>query len=284
MTGYVFVLPLLTVMGLFVFYPLVNTIRLSFFEYSFIENVSSFAGLDNYVSWFKDPRMLDGWWVSIKFFLYYVPANILISLVVALLIDRVANKYFASLYRILTYFPVVLPAAIVFQMWVWIYDPTLGVFAQVQDATGVGRPLTWLGSTDLALPALALMSIWRLTGETVIIFLVGLANIPRELIDAARVDGANELQVIRKVTLPLLKPFFFIVLVLRIKVLELIVEPLFMTEGGPVNSTMTYGLRAFYIFFHDDQLGYSATWFVMLSLVSILAAFIVWKRLRPETL
>lgn len=274
--------PLLTLMAVFVFYPLINTIRLSLFEYHFQTEVSRFVGLKNYVQWAQDHAMWHSAWISFKMFVYYVPGSILAALVVALLIDRVAVRWCAGVYRTIFYFPVVLPAAIVFNMWVNMYDPEYGVFAQMQHSLGLGHGIDWLGDTNLALPGIALMSIWRLMGETVILLLVGLANIPRDLLEAARLDGANEWQVVHRVVLPLLKPMLFLIIVLRLKVLGLIVEPLFMTQGGPVNSTMTYGLQAYYDFYREDNVGYACAWFVMLALVSVVVAAIAGRRMRQH--
>lgn len=283
LVGYLFILPLILVMGGFVFLPLLNTIRLSFYEYSFIFDTSRFVGFRNYTDWLVDERTWQSWWVSIKFFIYYVPLNILLSLVIALGIDRIAANYFAGIYRSLLYFPVVLPAAIVFQMWIWLYDPSVGFFALTAQALGLDVAFNWLGNPSLALPALAMMSIWRLMGETIILLLVGLANIPKELTEASRIDGASEWQSIWKITLPLLKPTFFLILILRLRVLGLVVEPLFMTEGGPIGATMTYGLQAFFVFYRNDQVGYASAWFVLLGITSLLLALLLWKTLRPNS-
>lgn len=282
MTALVLLAPLIVLMGLFVFYPLLKTVELTFFDYSFRLNTSKFIGIHNYTRWATDRDTWASAWVSVKFFLYYVPANIVLGLAIAILIDRVANKWAAGAYRTIMYFPVVLPAAIVFEMWVWLYDPSFGLFAVAAKGAGADHGLNWLGSPTWALPGLAIMSVWRLIGETVVLFLVGLANIPAELQDAARTDGATEWQVVRRITLPLLTPMLFLVLVLRLKVLGLIMEPLFMTQGGPVDSTMTYGLKAFFIFNRDDQLGYASTWFVMLALVSIAIAVVAGRRMRAQ--
>jgi multiple sugar transport system permease protein len=283
LTAVVFLAPLIVLMCLFVLYPLVNTVRLSLFSYHFQTSTSHFVGMQNYIKWARDPEMWQGAWTSLKFFVYYVPASIIVSLAIAILIDRIANRkpWLAGLYRTIFYFPVMLPAAIVFNMWVDLFDPTYGVFAQVSSKLGL-PVVNWLGSPHLALPGIALMSIWRLMGETIILLLVGLANIPREMNEAARIDGAGEWALFRRITLPMLKPMLFLVLVLRLKVLGLIVEPLFMTKGGPADSTMTYGLRAYYDFFQRDNVGYASAWFVMLAVLSVVIAVIAGRRMRSS--
>lgn len=278
--GYLLLAPVLVLVGVFVLWPLARSLYLTLFEYSFITDEQRFVGLANYLAWARDPEMWHSFWVSAQFFLLYVPGSMAAALVVALLIDRLANKHIASLYRTIFYFPVVLPAAIVFQMWLWIYDPTLGFFALAADAVGVESSVNWLGDPDTALGSLALMSIWRLMGETVIFFLIGLANIPKDYAEAARVDGASELSIIRRITIPLLTPIILLVFVLRLKVLELIVEPLFMTEGGPIDSTLTYGLKAYFLFNKDDQIGYANTWFILMAIIAVAAAALAARKMR----
>ena len=140
----------------------------------------------------------------------------------------------------------------------------------------------WLSDPTTALWSLVFMSVWRLMGQTMILFLVGLANISIELYEAARIDGASEWQVLRGITLPLLRPTFLVILILRLTVLGVTVEPMVMTRGGPIRSTMTYGLAAYYLCFRDknwDQ-GYGASWYLVLGFLSAFFAFLGWKYLR----
>ncbi len=285
--AYLFLLPTLAFFAVFVLYPVLRTFYLTFMRYEFLRpDRRHLIGLNNYIAWFQDPRVLETFWVSLKFFLTYVPASTLLALILALALDRVARAHIATLYRTIFYLPVVLPAGIIFIVWTWIYDPTWGVMnTLIQDVLGIPWPWDmWLRSPDTALLSLVLMSVWRLVGVTMVLFLVGLSNISNELREAARIDGANEWQVIRFLELPLLIPTFLIILVLRLQVLGLVEEPLAMTEGGPLRSTMTYGLQAYYISFRDGnwRLGYGSTWFLMLGLFSTLAAFLAWKLFRQE--
>lgn len=283
--GYLFILPLVAYYGVFVLYPLYRTVSLSFYRYEFLRpDRVQFVGLQNFVKWAQDPKMWNAAWVAIKFTLGYVPASTLLALVVALVLDRVANKYLATAYRSMFYFPVVLPAAIIFIVWQWIYDPTWGVMNHLLiDVLHIPWPWKgWLSDPNTALWSLVFMSVWRLFGVTMMLFLVGLSNISVELIEAARIDGASEWQVLRYITLPLLRPTFLVVLVLRLQTLGVTEEPLVMTQGGPITSTMTYGLQAYYLCFRDknwDQ-GYGAAWYLVLGVVSSLLAYLGWKYLR----
>ena len=284
--GYVFLLPLLVVFVPFVLYPLIRTVQLVFYRYEYITTIPpQFVGLGNLLKWIRDPRVVETLWITIQFILLYVPVSTLVALVAAVLLDRVASRYVSGLYRTILYFPVVLPASIVFHMWKWMYDPTLGLFNQIFQTLHIPWPWTgWLVDPAMALPAIAIMSVWRLMGTTMMLFLVGLSNIPNELLEAARIDGASEWRVLTRVQLPLLIPIFFIILVLRLQVLGLAIEPLIMTEGGPIRATTTYGLQAYYISMRDGNwdMGYGSTWFVMLGLSSTLLAVLAWRLMRSR--
>jgi fructooligosaccharide transport system permease protein len=284
--AYLLLVPLLFFYGVFVLYPSLRTFQFVFMRYEFLRpDRVGFNGLDNIIRWFQDPRVLETSWVTVKFFLLYVPASTLLAFMVALALDRVTRVRLASLYRTIFYLPVVLPAGIIFIVWTWIFDPTWGVLNTIIWNLGIPWPWTkWLASPDSALASLAFMSVWRLMGVTMLLFLVGLGNISNEVREAARIDGASEWQLIRFIELPLLIPTFLIILTLRLQVLGMVEEPLVMTQGSPVRTTMTYGLQAYYISFRDGNwdMGLGSTWFLILGLFSALAAAIAWKLMHRE--
>jgi ABC-type sugar transport system permease subunit len=287
--GYVFIIPMLAFYSVFVFYPFLRTFQLVFMRFEFLRpDRIGFVGLENLKTWVTDPRVPETFWVSIKFFLYYVPSSVLLALIVALALDRVRRNSVATIYRTIYYLPVVLPASIIFLIWTWIYDPTWGVMnTLLEEVLKIDWPWNmWLRDPVTSLPSLAFMSVWRLMGVTMILFLVGLSGISNELREAAKIDGANEWQIIRYLELPLLKPIFLIVFVMRLQVLGLVEEPLVMTDGGPLRTTMTYGLQAYYITFRDGnwKMGLGSTWFILLGIFSTLAAFIGWRLGRQEEL
>ena len=281
-TSFPFIVPLAVVMGAFVFYPIGRTIYNSFFRLSVVQQRTEFVGLKNYVDWFQDDRMWSSLWRSAQFFAMYVPISIVIALAIAVALDRIGERRSATVYRVIYYLPVVLPAAIVFQMWVWMLDPQVGLSRSILGAIPFIGPIDFLGDPNLALPSIALMTTWRLFGEVMILFLVGLAAIPRSLLDAAEVDGASGWRKFWSVQLPLLRPILAIVLILRLKVFALTAEPLFMTGGGPIDATTTYGLEAFEIFFYQDRVGRASAWYLMLGLITLVLAWFIWRFVRTE--
>jgi ABC-type sugar transport system permease subunit len=287
--AYLFVIPMFVFYLIYVFYPFVRTAMLMFMNFEFLRpDRNAFVGLDNIIQWVQDPRVPETFWNSIKFFLLYVPTSIIFALIVALVLDRVSRTFLATTYRTIYYLPVVLPASIIFIIWTWIYDPQWGVMNTLLiEVLGINWPWPmWLRDPTTSLASLALMSVWRLMGVTMILFLVGLSGISQELREAAKIDGANEWQVVRFLELPLLRPIFLIVLIMRLQVLGLVEEPLVMTNGGPLRSTMTYGLQAYYISFRDNNwdMGYGSTWFILLGLLSTVTAFVSWRLMRQEEL
>lgn len=282
--GYLFIAPLYAVFCAFVLYPLAVAIRYAFSRYRFLTGEApSFNGLGNLERWIADPRLPETFGITLKYTAIYVPVSTLYALAVAILLDRVVSRRLSTTYRVLLYLPVVLPASIIFHMWKWMYDPTWGMFNQLLAYVGVS-PLSWLSDPDLALPSIALAEVWHLMGVTMMLFLVGLNNIPRELNEAAMVDGANPWQVVRHVTLPLLRPMFLIILVLRLQTLGVVIPPLIMTDGGPIRTTTTYGLQAYFLAFRDMgwDIGYASMWFLMLALFSTVIAFIGWRFMRAQ--
>jgi len=282
--GWLFIAPLLAVFIGFVAYPVATSIGYAFSRYQFLTGEPPrFDGLTNFQRWIADPRLLETIWTTLGYTAIYVPISTVYALIVAILIDRVVSRRFATAYRVLLYLPVVLPASIIFHIWKWMYDPTWGMFNQL--LANLGLPgLRWLSDPSLALPSVAIVEVWHLMGITMMLFLVGLNNIPRELWEAARVDGANGWQVVRHITLPLLRPILFIVLVLRLQTLGVIVAPLIMTDGGPIRATTTYGLQAYYIAFRDTNwnIGYASVWFVVLGLFSAALAYVGWRTMRSQ--
>ncbi len=282
--GYLFIMPLYAVFAAFVVYPVVTAIRYAFSRYQFLTGAPPhFNGLTNLHRWFTDDRVLGTFLTAVKYTAIYVPISTVYALVIAILLDRVISRRIATIYRILLYLPVVLPASIIFHVWKWMYDPTWGMFNQLLAYVGVPAQ-GWLSDPALALPSVALSEVWHLTGITMMLFLVGLNTIPRELNEAAMLDGASPWQVVRHITLPLLRPIFMLVLVLRIQSLGVVVPPLIMTAGGPIRTTTTYGLQAYFIAFRDTtwNIGYASLWFVMLALFSTVIAFVAWRALRAQ--
>lgn len=247
LVAYAFISPLLFLFLMYHVYPILRSVWLSFTNFRYLlPQDTHFVGLANYSEALQSPYVLHGFLRGIEYMVIYVPLAMLLSLIVALLLDRISHRVLAGAYRTIYYLPVVMPGAVVYVLWKWMYIPSFGLVNYVLvDELHLfmnARP-QWLGSPDWALPAVAFMEVWRYLGYNVLLLLVGLGSINHELYEAARMDGASELQVMWHITLPLLKPIFLVMMVLKMNVFA-VVEPMLIAPGVG-QSTWTWGWYAY---------------------------------------
>lgn len=256
-TAYVCLAPTLVLAFIFMIIPMFMVFYISFSNWDFVNPVKSFVGFKNYVEIFRDEKFLK----SIRNTLYFasvkIPLDLVISLSIAALLDKkIRLKKF---YRVSYFAPVVTPMVAAALIWIWLFDPIFGPFNQILSFMGL-KPLKWLSDPKWAMPAVILFSLWKGLGYDTVIFLAGLQSIPNHLIEAAYIDGANSRQAFFKVTLPLLSPVvYFVVLMGIINCFKVFTEISVMTpRGGPLYST---GVMVFYIYqqaFENYNMGRAA--------------------------
>ncbi|MGE3831824.1 MAG: carbohydrate ABC transporter permease [Parvibaculaceae bacterium] len=234
-------------------YPIFRVLWISFTDYEFLSSdPAQFVGFNNYITALYDPLMWASLWRATLFTILFLPGTIILPLLLAILVDRVTHPRLATLYRVILLIPAVIPSTLVFVLWKWMYNyqvgpinhflvDTLGLFT-LQNAP------QWLGGTPLTLPAIAVMEVWWGLGYHTIFFLAGLAAIPRDLSEAARVDGANEWHVFWHVTLPGLAPIMMILVVLRFGTAMAVIDE-YLIFGGFNRDTPTY---TWTIFMYDQ--------------------------------
>lgn len=266
------VFPKVVLFSAVLLFPFVFAIWISLHEWNPIAQEQTFIGLDNYVRMVDDPVFHNSIVNTIGYAAAMVLVSVPISLGVALLLDT--NVRGTGFYSAAIFLPVVTSWVVVSLIWVWIYNPDYGVLNAALSALGLPT-FDWLHSTSTSLLSITIMSIWKTVGFNMVIFLAGLRNIPDSYYEAARMDGANAYQRFRYVTLPLLKPTtFFVVLVTLIMSFRLFTQVFVMTDGGPVNSS--YSL-VFYFYergFQQFEMGYASAiavvLFVFVFLFSVL--------------
>ena len=240
LVAYLFLLPSLVVFAAFVFFPLVFSIYTSFTRWN-LPYQPSFIGLENFRYIFTDAIGAPAFLGSIRNSFYYavgVPLNITISLCIALLLNQRLRG--VSIFRTAYFLPTITSTAAISVVWLWIYHPAdYGLFNSILLKLNLS-PLRWLRDPHLAMPSLILMGIWHGMGYNIIIFLAGLQSIPTSLYEAAEIDGAGGWARFWKVTLPLLSPTTFYILVIGIiNSLKTFTQMHVMTEGGPLGTTTT---------------------------------------------
>ena len=265
---YLWILPAVMLYGVFKLYPLVSGLQLSTLRWDGIDE-PVYVGLRNFERIFQDATMFKALGNNILYAAGTISGKIILSLFLALLLNQALRG--RAFYRTALFMPVVMSFVVIGILWSWMYNPQFGLINSTLRALGL-PPQQWLGDTNLALPSLMVVDIWKWYGFHMVIFLAGLQSIPAELYESARIDGANRWQQFAHVTLPLLQPVMVINVLLSLAgALNVFDIPYVMTEGGPANSTLVMALHIYLRGFKFNKFGYSAALgYVLLVIVTIV--------------
>jgi multiple sugar transport system permease protein len=275
-----FLAPSLVGFLIFMAGPLLASLGFSLLEWNLL-TPPTWLGFDNYQQLLRDPEFWSSLWATI----YYTLVSVPLGMVSALLLALALNQQFRgiAIYRTLYFIPVVSSMIAVALMWRWMYNPTSGILNYVLNNlfSLFGLPWTapdWLQSRTWAMPAIILMSVWKGLGYNMVLYLAGLQGIPRHLYEAAEIDGASGWHKFRHITLPLLTPTtFFIVIISIIGSFQVFEQAYIMTQGGPARATVT---SVYYIYengFQWYRMGYaSAVAWVLFALI-MLVTLIQWR-------
>ena len=234
-------------------YPIFRVLWISFTDFQYLsDEPANWVWFDNYVAAFNDPLMWKSLWRAAYFTLMFLPGTIILPLLLAILVDRVASPRLATFYRVILLIPAVIPSTLIFVLWKWMYNYQVGpinhLLVNVLGLFTLYDAPQWLGGTPLTLPAVAIMEVWWGLGYHTIFFLAGLAAIPKDLPEAARIDGANEWQVFWHVTRPRLAPIMMILVVLRFGTSMAVIDE-YLIFGGFNRNSPTY---TWTIFMYDQ--------------------------------
>jgi multiple sugar transport system permease protein len=272
--GLGFVSPWIVGFLAFTLIPILMSLYFSFCNYSMLQP-PLFRGLYNLRLLAHDQIF----WQAAKNTAYYAALALPLGMVTALTISILLNSKIAglSLYRTLIFLPSLVPAVASAMLWLWLFNGKLGLINIVLHKLGWSNPPAWLQSVYFAMPALVIMSLWGV-GNTVIIYLAALQAVPRELYEAAEIDGASPLRKVWHVTLPGISPVIFFNLVMGIiGTLQVFAVPYIMTGGGPARSTYFYTMYIYDSAFGNLKMGYaSALAWVQLLIVLALTGIAAW--------
>lgn len=241
--GYAYLAPTLIVLTIFVFIPIITSFQLSLTRVAPFGNRSIDVGFENYINLFQDSRYHETLRVTLLFALATVPTGIILATFLAILLSYPLNRL-SWFYRLLIFVPIVISTAVTGILFRWIYHPVVGYLNYMLSWVGIDGP-NWLSSKDWALISVTIAVVWRQLGFNTIIALAGVQNIDGVYYEAAKVDGANLWYRIRHITLPLLSPtLFFLMIINVINSLQVFGEIQILTEGGPgrATSTMLYSI------------------------------------------
>jgi len=254
-TGYFFISPAVFLIILFTFVSLIFSLYLSFHKWDLISAEKTFVGLENYKTALFDDRLF---WIALKNTLYYVANVVPLITIGAVFLAIIANEasFGKGIFRTIYFIPWLTPMVIVSYIWLWLYEPK-GVINIILGSIGLPQP-NWLMNPKTAMSAIIIMSAWQAVGYDMAIIIAGLADIPEQLYDAAKVDGAKRLQRAWYVTMPLLRnPLIFVVLTLIMGASQVFTQIYIMTQGGPANSTQVMVPLIFNNAFNYYKMGYA---------------------------
>ena len=280
----IFLAPALVILTFFFFAPVIAGLLLSLTDFDLYtlgdaRNVR-LVGVENY----KDLLGSSIFWTAFANTMYFAlvggPLTVAVSLAAALLVNAKLTR-FKALFRTIYFAPGVTTLVAVAIVFKYIYHPRFGMLNRFLDTIGLPQP-DWLGNPKLAMLAIIVLAVWKGFGYTMIIFIAGLQQIPEELYEAARLDGAGWWKQFRHVTLPMLAPtFLFVGVVVAIGQLQIFAEPYVMTRGGPLNKTVTMVMLMYEQGFKFWEMGYAAAVAFVLFLV-IGAATVLQMKLQRE--
>ncbi len=265
--GYLFILPTYIGFVIFILYPLIESVRISFLEFSILRD-STYIGLENYARMLGDSRLRIVYMNTIIFTLFAVFFNAGVGLLLAVLLNRRLPTLMRNLYRSVFFFPVLVAHTYIAVIWRFLYQQDTGVINYYLSFLGI-EAIPWLSNVHWAMAAIIIMDVWKNTGFAMLVFLAGLQSIPNEYYEAAQLDGANERQLFFRITIPLLSPtIFFILVIFMIGALQVFDTIIVLTAGGPGDATRSVVLYIWELAFRNFDMGYAAA--VSMTLFAII--------------
>lgn len=280
--AYVFIAPAMILLFAFSIFPMIASLGMGFFDVNIFLADAKFIGLGNFSEAFRDTRFINSIWVTIKFTLVEVPAQMLAGLLIAALVTRntVLNKFFRGVY----FMPIICSATAVGIMWKMFLNSEIGLFTYFLEQIGI-KGVNFMNSTSLTFYVLVFMSIWKTFGISTIILVSAMQNVSADLYEASELDGCSKVRQFFSITLPLIKPTAVFVLMTRLIGSLQVFDLIFTTTGGGPNFTTESMVSYIYsrAFSTITRLGYaSALSECLFVFIMIITIFLYWKMYTKE--
>ena len=270
LSGLLFVLPALVGTFIFIIIPIFCSFALSFADWDLLNDIT-LVGLDNYKSVLSEPEFLQ---ILINTFVYAISTTVF-AVIIPLIIASILNTKIrgAEAFKTIYFLPFITPAVVIAIVWAWIFDPNIGLVNNL-----LNTHYSWLYSTKLAMPVLIFISVWKLVGYNVVLFLTGFSTINQDVYEAAKIDGANSKQTFLKITVPLLKPtIYFVTTVTAISSFQIFDLIYVMTQGGPAGSTDVIVYSIYKYAFEYFDIGKSCALAYILFVIILVLALVQRK-------
>jgi multiple sugar transport system permease protein len=277
--NYLFVLPHFLFFAIFLLYPIFRGIQISLYDWKIMLTDQNFIGLANYQALMDDAIFWEVLGNTIYFTVLTVALNVIVALSVAIALKQ--DFHGSNSMRVLFYAPAILSVSVLAIIGIRIWDTQLGIVNYFM-VTLLGLPrVSWLGDRALAIPALSVTTVWWSFGFPMLVFLAGLQNIPEQLYEAAKIDGAGRLATFRHITLPLLMPtMLFVVVTQFIAHMQVFAQPYIITGGGPGNATRSVVMYLYETAWKFFRFGYASAISVVLAVIMIFVTVVIFSVLR----
>ena len=277
---YFMVSPYLSHLLVFTMFPVIFSLFLTFFKWNIIGPME-WTGLNNWERLFSDRLFWQAILNTMKFLIIHIPLQIIVALALAEVLNQ--KIILRGFFRAAFFLPVVISGVVITMMWQQLLGYETGVINRMLVSIGLGK-VGWLIDPDIAMVSIAIMATWKNVGLYVILFLIGLQTVPRQYYEAADLEGASHWQKFIKITVPIINPTIFMVVVLStIGGFSLFIEPYILTQGGPLNSTLSAVLYIYKQAFEYYHMGYSATLGVFFAFLIVLVILIQKKYIETVT-
>jgi multiple sugar transport system permease protein len=278
--AWLFLLPYLFFYLWFMFYPILKGFIISLNKWT-IGVDPKFIGLKNYEVMFKDTNFWEALWNTVYFVLISTPSLVVVGLILALFVN--ARLKGTTFLRSAFFLPHILSISVISSIWVFVLQPYTGLVNSILHRFGIAEEIFWLNEANLAWMSILIATVWWTVGFNMVLFLAGLQEIPDDLYQAARIDGANSWDSFWNITLPSLRGVIALIVVLTsIASFKLFGQPWIMTHGGPGTATRTLVQYIYETGFRRNDMGLASAMSYVLFLVMILFAIIQFKFLSKK--
>lgn len=268
--AWIFILPAILGSFIFIIIPMICSFGLSFTKWDLLNSVK-FVGLQNYVNLFQS----DLFYKILSNTVVFALATSILGVIIPLILASILNSKIrgSEFYKTAYFLPFITPMVVVGIVWAWIFDPNIGLLNQVLQIH-----INWLYDSKYAMSALIIVSVWKLIGYNMIIFLSSMSGISQSMFEAAKIDGANAFQTFKNVTIPLLSPtIFFVVIITAISSFQVFDLIYLMTQGGPFDSTNVLVYAIYKNAFEYFHIGKASAIAYVLFVIILVLTLIQWR-------
>jgi len=281
---YLYIAPAFIYLFVLWVFPFLYSLILSFqkWELASLDTQRRFVGFKNYIEIVKDPEFWNGINRTLVYVCSAVGLEFVIGLGIALLICKQLKGM--GLFRRFILIPFIIAPAVVGLMWMWMYNPELGIFNHFIRTLGIDKQgFIWTGDPSIAMFSLVLADIWQWTPFVILLFVAGIVSLPSDPFDAARIDGASRWQIFKYITLPMLKPVMMVILLIRTMTAFKFIDKIFiLTHGGPASTTEVLGFYIYRVSFMHFRMGYGAALSYVMFIIVIALCLIIIRFLRVK--